>query len=540
MMAKKDVRETARQETRGQDIADRLPYVAGSLCPVCRQVIEAQVYEEDGKVWMKKACADHGAFRDLLSSDADFFLHLRRAHCESPVPVAGARDAEGADCPMACGLCERHLSSPVLVNIDLTSRCNLNCPICFADSNAAGRTSDLTMDELDRILEKVVSPGRRPSCLQLAGGEPTVHKDFIDAVRRTKCAGVPYVQVASNGLRFAQDFEFCQAASEAGLNQVYLQFDGVTDEVYLKTRKRPLLETKLKAIENIAKANMWSVLVPTLVKGVNDHQVGDIARFAVRNVDAISGISWQPVAITGRIDEFQRIAMRYTTADLAGDLEQQWGFPEMHRDWYPFSVVQPLIHLVEAVTRQPLPHYSCHPNCGCATYLVVDKQSHTAVPLPQFLDVEMMKDLDRIAARIERHPLTARPSVLQAMRSVRKHFHTERAPKGWGFEEFRAFVKMTVEISDEQADKASYAAQRRKKRFATLVMAAMHFQDAYNFELPRVQRCVIVYAAPDGRFYPFCTWNSGPCHRHRAEEDFGGFRSGAVPWRRGGRVSMKH
>ena len=489
---------------------------------MCQQVIEAKVYEEDGKVWMAKTCADHGGFRDILSSDAEFFLRLRRAHRDSPVPVEGASNPEGVACPMACGLCARHVSSPVMVNIDLTNRCNLNCPICFANSNAAGRVCELTLNQIARILERLASiRPQPPSCVQFAGGEPTIHKHFLEAVRRAKSAGIGYVEVATNGLRFAQSLEFCQAASQAGLGQIYLQFDGVTDEVYLKTRGRALVETKLKAIENIARANMRTVLVPTLVRGLNDHQVGDIVRFAIRHIDEVSAISWQPVAITGRIDEARRLEMRYTTADLARDIQEQTGMAQMHRDWYPFSAVQPFIRLMEAGRKQRYPHYSCHPNCGCATYLVVDKQTGSAVPLPQFLDItETMDRADRLAARAERHPWTTRLSVMQAMRTLRKHFHAELAPGGWGFEEFLAFVKSFFEIGEQQADKAAYMAQVRRERFGTLLMASMHFQDAYNYELERVRRCVVLYAAPDGGLYPFCTWNSGPCHRYRVEQQF--------------------
>lgn len=504
-----------------RDISEGLPYVTQSICPVCTQVIDAQVYEEQHRVFMSKRCPSHGAFRELLSSDVEFFLRMRNAHRDSPLPIRDPGGRDHMDCPMGCGLCSRHLSSPVMVNIDLTNRCNLNCPICFANANAAGRVCELTLDQITRILENVASiQPCRPSCVQFAGGEPTVHRDFVEAVRRAKSLGIGYVEVASNGLRFAQSFEFCQAASEAGLGQVYLQFDGVTDDIYRKTRGRPLMETKLKAIENIARANMRTVLVPTLVRGLNDHQVGDIVRFAIDHADAVSAISWQPVALTGRIDEARRLEMRYTTADLALDIEKQSGVARMHRDWYPFSVVQPFIRLMEATMKQSYPHYSCHPNCGCATYLVVDKQTRTAVPLPQFLDInETMDKLDRIAATIERHPWATRLSVMRAMRSLKKHFHADRAPQGWGFEEFREFLASFFTMGQEQADKAAHMAAMRCRRFGTLLMAAMHFQDAYNYELDRVRRCVILYGAPDGGLYPFCTWNSGPCHRIRVEEE---------------------
>jgi len=496
-----------------------LPYVTESLCPICRGVIEAEVYEQQGKVWMSKSCPDHGEFRDVLSSDVSFFLKMRRTHCDAPVAVEDAVSRPDASCPLACGLCDHHVSSPVMVNIDLTNRCNMNCPICFANSNASGRICELDYRQIDEILCKVASiRPQPPSCVQFAGGEPTIHPDFLAAVRRAKELGISYIQVASNGLRFAGSLEFCQAASDAGLGQVYLQFDGVSDDVYVKTRGRALMETKLRAIENIAKANMRVVLVPTLVRGLNDHQVGDIVRFALDHLDAVSAISWQPVAITGRIDEARRLEMRYTLADLARDIEQQSGVVQMHRDWYPFSAAQPFIRLMEAATKQRYPHYSCHPNCGCATYIVVDKQTGATAPLPRFLDVEDTMDaLDRIAARIERHPWTTRLSVMQAMRSLRKHFHAERALDGWGFDQFLEFVKSFLEFGEEQLDKQAYMERIRRQRFATLLMAAMHFQDAYNYDLRRVRRCVILYGSPDGGLYPFCTWNSGPCHRERIE-----------------------
>lgn len=509
-----------------REIQDSLPYATQSVCPACVRVIEGQVFEEEGKVFLHKRCPDHGEFRDLLSSDAEFFLRLRRAHRDSPVPVEGPEGRKGRECPMACGLCGSHVSSPAMVNIDLTNRCNLSCPICFANANAAGRVCELTLDQVSRILERVAAlRPYPPSCVQFAGGEPTLHPRFIEAVRRARSLGIGYIEVASNGLRFARSFEFCQAASEAGLGQVYLQFDGVTDEVYRRCRGRPLMEVKEKAIENIARANMRTVLVPTLVRGVNDDQVGEIIRFAIRHLDEVSAISWQPVAVTGRIDEAQRMAMRYTTADLARDIERQSGVAQMHRDWYPFSAVQPFIRLMEAVTGQRYPHYSCHPNCGCATYLVVDKKTGVATPLPQFVDIDDMMDrIDRIAGRIERHPWATRVSVMQAMRSLKNYFHAERAPEGWDFEAFAEFMRGFFTFAQEQADKATYMAGLRRQRFGTLLMASMHFQDAYNFELSRVQRCVVLYGAPDGRLYPFCTWNSGPCHRRRVEEQFAGPR----------------
>jgi uncharacterized radical SAM superfamily Fe-S cluster-containing enzyme len=193
----------------------------------------------------------------------------------------------------------------------------------------------------------------------------------------------------------------------------------------------------------------------------------------------------------------------------------------MHRDWYPFSVVAPFVRLMEAVKDEPQLRVSCHPHCGCATYLIVDKQSNKATPLPAFVDIEpTMHMLDRVATRIENHPWLKSISVLRAMKSVKKYFHEDLAPEGWGFDHFLEFIRYFVEFNDITQDKERYFSHLKSERFGVLLLASMHFQDSYNYELDRSRRCVILYAAPNGRLYPFCTWNSGPCHRYAVERAF--------------------
>ena len=131
-----------------------------------------------------------------------------------------------------------------------------------------------------------------------------------------------------------------------------------------------------------------------------------------------------------------------------------------------------------------------------------------------------METLDRIARRIDKHNWMKELSILQAIRSLKKHFHQDKAPDGWGFEEFIEFIKSFVDFSEQHSDIAAYTSNLQQKRFGTLLMASMHFQDVYNYEISRSKHCVILYAAPNGRFYPFCTWNSGPCHRYEVEREF--------------------
>lgn len=500
----------------------QLPAAIRSLCPICQAIVDAELYEDDGHVMMKKSCTQHGNFTELISSDVEFFLKICRTHYEQPDKIENPHSVNTSHCPEACGLCEQHVSRPAMVNIDLTNRCNMNCPICFANSNATGSVCELTLQQVKKMLDAAANiRPRGPACLQFVGGEPTIHPDFIECVRQAKTRGFSHVQVATNGLKFAQSLEFCQAASDAGLDQLYLQFDGLSDEVYMKIRGRALVETKQKAIDNIRKANIRVVLVPTIVKGLNDDQVGNIARYAVDNVDTISAISWQPVAITGRIDESERLSMRYTMADLARDLEQQCGFPVMQRDWYPYSIVTPFLRLMTAMKGTPQISVSCHPHCGAATYMVVDRQTKEITPLPAFIDIApAMADLDKMAARIEKFPWLKSITVASAMKAMKKHFHQQRAPKDWGFDRFLEFVQSFVDFEQQHTNKAAYHEYLNEQRFCTLLFASMHFQDVYNYEIQRSKHCIVLYAAPNGRFYPFCTWNSGPCHRYPIEERF--------------------
>src|ERR1039458_4523598 len=125
--------------------------------------------------------------------------------------------------------------------------------------------------------------------VQFSGGEPTIYPRFFDVLRMARDMGFSHLQVATNGLKFT-DLEFAQQAKYAGLHTLYLQFDGVCDDVYRRTRGRSLWEQKLQAIENVRKANLKIVFVPTIVKGLNDHQIGDIIRLALENIECTSGI----------------------------------------------------------------------------------------------------------------------------------------------------------------------------------------------------------------------------------------------------------
>jgi 7,8-dihydro-6-hydroxymethylpterin dimethyltransferase len=499
-----------------------LPKDIESLCPACLKVIPGTLYEEHGEVFMRKTCPIHGVQRELISSDATFFrLMIERDRAVTrgvTHPVGG----HTASCPQGCGLCREHQAGPIMMNIDLTNRCNLRCPICFANAGTRGEVLELDLDQVRRLLDLACEVDDvQPSCLQFTGGEPTVHPEFLSALEEARQRGFPQVQIATNGLKFAQSREFAMQASEAGLNVAYLQFDGLSDDIYRKTRGRPLLEIKLAAMDNLYAAGIRIVLVPTIVKGINTHQIGAIARFAVENTDRISGVSWQPVAFTGRLNYEERLARRFTVADLAREIQRQSGLVDMYRDWYPYGFVDPFSRFLEATEKKPNVVLGCNPICGAGTYLIVDSQTGAVSPIPAFVDVEGLMQTMQSAAELLNHGgLLSRLTVGRQLGRLKRFYHEENAPAHWSFEQFAEFMMDFADFRDRFSDNEARMKAGVGSRFRSLLMASMHFQDAYNYQLDRVRRCVVHYAAPDGRIYPFCSYNSGPCHRQRVEKEF--------------------
>ena len=271
-----------------------------SLCPECFKPVEAEVYDEGGKVWIKKDCPEHGHFNNTYWSDSELYKRVGLFN-PSIKSVDNPQVNNDMGCPNNCGICNDHETSTVLGLIDVTNRCNLKCPVCFANAAISKKLYEPSYEEIKQMLKNLrdLKPIATPA-IQYAGGEPTVRKDIVDLIKLAKEEGFSHTQIATNGLRLARKEDLAYELADAGLNTVYLQFDGVSEEPYVYNRGKNLLPQKIEAIENCRKANLGVVLVPTIVKGVNDQQIGDIIRFAIKNIDIIHGVNFQPVSFAGR------------------------------------------------------------------------------------------------------------------------------------------------------------------------------------------------------------------------------------------------
>jgi uncharacterized radical SAM superfamily Fe-S cluster-containing enzyme len=523
-MEKAKVRKSAPVTTRvfdGIDMAavvselrrKEIPRQTESMCPECRKIIPATLFESEGALKMKKKCEEHGEFEDVIWSDIELY---RKAESFSFDGVGIENPAiEGAtNCPFECGLCNLHYTHSCLGMVDLTNRCNLRCPICFANANDAGYVFEPTYEQIYEILKMLREERPVPThAVQFSGGEPTVHPDFFRILEAARDLGFAQIQIATNGLKLAQEPGFAEKAGKAGLHTIYLQFDGLKEENYIEARGRPLLEIKKKVVEEVRKLRPWGpsiVLVPTIATGINDDQVGEILKFGLENRDVIRGVNFQPISLAGRITVEERRKLRFTLSDLAMKAEEQVGWLKKE-DWYPVPFVVPLSKFFSLLHDDPKLSFTTHPACGLATYLYVPEKGDP-VPITRFVDVEgLMQDLWNLSEKMERSRRTLFPKI-KAAKILRKHFKKDVAPdkmSSLGFA--KAFSKMM-----DTGDKSGVSDFAWKWFF----VGAMHFQDLYNYDVQRVMRCAIHYATPDGRIIPFCAYNTGPTYREEVEKKF--------------------
>lgn len=511
-----------------------LPYWTHSLCPECKAVIRARKYIDEGKVYMEKDCEEHGYFRELLSPDAEFYMNVFTYRFADGRGLSNPVVQADPDrhCPENCGLCNQHHSHTCMANVDLTNRCDMRCPVCYANANTMGYVTEPPLEEVRKMLR--VLRDRKPvptKVVQFAGGEPTCHPDFVEIVQMANDMGFEHVQIATNGKNMS-DYKFAERCVKAGLKTLYLQFDGVTDDVYKRMRNENMFETKLKCIEVCRHVGLRVALVPTVIKGINDHQVGAIVRFACDNADVVTAIAFQPVCFTGRLPQKDREEQRYTITHLAKDAAAQTNNVMPLANWFSLGSTQPISLLSQAMTGKPAFKVSCHPDCGAAGYLFVNPEDSSEVKaLSDFLDVrEALAGFQNLAIKLEERKKAWWYKLLEklglarsqnlfiggagALSVIKKHFHSEKAPTGLTF-------KRLIGVMDGYKDtnRGRHPDAEKTISYGSIMVGGMHFQDAYNYDVERVRRCVIHHVAQNGKMYPFCSYNSGPYHRQRVEEE---------------------
>ena len=471
-----------------------------SLCPTCNSVIDAEVVEEEGKIMLHSTCHEHGNFKNLYWSDPALYHRFERfgevgTGIENP-----QNSALPEGCPSSCGLCNNHHSQTLLANIDLTNRCNLDCDFCFANARACGFVYEPDFDTIVRMMQVLRDQKPVPApAVQFSGGEPTMREDLVEIIKKAKQMGFPQVQIASNGVRISQEPGYAQKLKDSGLNTVYLHFDGVSPAT------NPLLKIHEKVIENLKNVRLGVVLVPTVIHGKNDNELGDIIRFAAKNISVIRGVNFQPIAFTGAANDDDVRKSRITIPDVLACIEEQMQGVLKKDDFYPVPCVTPFSDLVEAYTGKPQIRFTAHQHCGAATYVFVQNDG-SVIPVNRMVDVDkFFESIEQMAVKLKKGGTINKYTAL--LEGVKKMRDSVKNGDQGNTTEFWKIIGKTLIGQNFEA--------LREFHWNALFIGTMHFMDRYNYDLERVQRCCIHYATPEGKLIPFCTYNSGPVYREQ-------------------------
>ena len=432
-----------------------------SICPQCRTVIDAQVLLREGKVYMRKRCSEHGWFEALLSSDAQSYVNSLKYNKPGTIPLEFSTEVKDG-CPLDCGLCPEHKQHTCLALIEVNTACNLACPICYAD---AGRGYNLTLSEVEFMLERFVQLEGQPEVVQFSGGEPTIHPQILTMVEMAKEKGIRNVMINTNGLRIARDDAFFQRLAELR-PFIYLQFDGLEPSTYKAIRGKDLISIKLRALDKLAEADLDVALVAAIERRVNEHEVGAIVKFGLEH-PAVRGVVFQPVTHSGRHLPFDPLD-RVTIPDIIQGVETQTQGLFVKEDFVPVPC--------------------CYPNCQSMTYAYVEDGKVT--PLPRVLNVDDY--LDYISN-------SAFPDLSIDVQHALEGLWSATAVPG-SKEVADKFTCATCDIS-----LAQNLSHLKKHVFAVTVKA---FMDPYTLDVKQLMKCCVGVLVPDGRMIPFCAYNS--------------------------------
>ena len=292
-----------------------------SICSTCLRRVDAKIVFENGNVYMLKNCPHHGFEKVLIATDIEYYKNIRNYNKPSETPLKFNTKTHYG-CPYDCGLCQDHEQHSCLTVIEITDRCNLQCPTCYAMSSPHyGRHR--TVEEVEQMLDIIVANEGTPDVVQISGGEPTIHPDFFTIMDIAKKKPIKHLMLNTNGIRIAKDFGFTkQLATYAPDFEIYLQFDSFKPNALELLRGKDFTETRMKALEHLNALNLSTTLVVTLQQGVNDDEIGKIIEFALKQ-KCVRGVTFQPTQVAGRTENFDPATDRITLTDVRQKILEQ-------------------------------------------------------------------------------------------------------------------------------------------------------------------------------------------------------------------------
>ena len=432
-----------------------------SLCSSCLRRVDAKVIFEDDKVFMLKRCPEHGREKVLIATDIEYYRNTRNFVKRSEMPrIFNTHTHFG--CPYDCGLCPDHEQHSCLTIVEVTDRCNLACPTCYAESSPHhGRHR--TLEEIEWMLDIVVANEGQPDVVQISGGEPTVHPQFFEILDIAKRKSIRHLMLNTNGIRIAKDPAFVRRlASYMPDFEVYLQFDSFKKEALETLRGEDLRAVRRQALENLNRENLSTTLVVTLQKGLNDDEIGEIIRYGLQQ-PCVRGVTFQPTQVAGRTEQFDPAQHRITLTEVRQEILQQSG-------------------IFTAADIIPVP---CNPDALAMAYAL--KIDGEVIPLTRYLNPQDLLDNSRNTIMYEQDERLHRHMI--------QLFSTGNSVE-CATDELQSVMCCLPQIS---APSLGY-----DNLFRIIIM---RFIDAYDFDVRAIKKSCVHIVSKEGKIIPFETMN---------------------------------
>jgi len=432
-----------------------------SLCNECHKQISAKIIFENDAVYMTKICKDHGFQKVLIATDVEYYKQIRNYNKASEYPKAPHTKTHFG-CPLDCGICPDHEQHSCLTLIEVTDRCNLTCPTCYASSSPThGRHR--TLEEIEFMLDSVVKSEGEPDVVQLSGGEPTIHPQFFEILDAAKKRPIKHLMVNTNGIKLAQDRAFVERlASYMPDFEIYLQFDSFKPEALKKLRGGDLTTIRKKALEHLNEFNLSTTLVVTLQKGLNDDEVGEIIDFALKQ-KCVRGVTFQPTSVSGRLEHFDPAVHRMTNTEVRQLILAQ----------------SPVFNSADLI---PVP---CNPDALVMAYAL--KYGDQVQPLTRMIDPEMLLNNSKNTIVYEQDERLHQ----YVMSMFSTGISTDRVQENVN--------QLLCCLPNVVAPDLNY-----DNLFRIIIM---NFMDAYDFDVRAIKKSCVHIVHTDGRIIPFETMN---------------------------------
>ncbi len=439
-----------------------------SLCARCKRRLPATVEAHEGRVLLRKTCPEHGAQEALVSSDLEWYQRAMRWAPRLEPPEATRPVTLG--CPLDCGPCTAHEQRVHLPVVPITSACNLDCPICYTHNRNEGAWH-MDREELRAILGHIRRTTDR-QIINITGGEPTQHPQFVELLELCREEGIHRVTVSTHGLRFIKEEWLLEKLAELEA-RVVLSFDSFEDEANQALLGGKFTKGKMRVLELLEKHALDTTLLPVLARGYNDHELARFVDLALSR-DFIRSVEFHPMTFTGQSGrDFDREA-RYTTYDALSDLER---------------LSEGRLHIDDFVSSP-----AAHPLCYVVAYLLRLEDGRW-LPFTRFMEPEDLRALLGKGLYLE-----PGPEVDDRLQDVITRLWAGDTECEEADAVLRVLQSLLREMSDSGYD------LRAAERVTKAIYVHTHM-DEETWDEERIRQCCVGMPTPEGGNMPSCAYN---------------------------------